>query len=159
MNHEAKVKPISQTHELSLNRLPKYGGWQNRPSNTLHYELLCARWWKIISKSLLSCILYFTAKVILRRLYFLSHAGLWQLTISETCKKHYLWNSIHDQLRVSLWDRSSTLAPVRSTVQTLSHQKAAFPFRKEVVCISNPTESTRQCHLEFLPNPSQTAWS
>ena len=40
---ETRVNPISQTHEFSLNRLPKYGGWQYRPSNTLSYAHADAR--------------------------------------------------------------------------------------------------------------------
>lgn len=33
---QVKVNPISHTHDFKQNRsLPKYGGWQYRPSNNL----------------------------------------------------------------------------------------------------------------------------
>ena len=84
--------------------------------------------------------------------------GLCQVTVSETCKTPYLWSSTHYQLRIPLRSRSSKRASVRSTVQPLPRQKAAF-LREKVVRLLTPTELTRQCHLKFLPNPSQTAWN
>ena len=124
--------------------------WQYRPSNNLSYAHADTNFLIIVVASNLHFVLDSKSNPAP-----ITHSGLCQMTISETCKTPYLCvSSIHDQLTVSLRDRSSTLASVRSTVQPV----VAF-LCKEVVCILTPTELTRQCHLEFLPNPSQTAWS